>query len=180
MIYKSVETLPITIYFKILENVDNVKLLVKKGKIPSIKILNKYWDQIKNEFSKLDPKKEDQVLLDAMKTICRFRNMVLEVDTASSILKYEPNESLSVNVLSEYSLNINNPDKIIEAKKGWEIKINEQKEIIQKIINLDSDIEPVNINNVLASMSAALKIPFNFNKITCVEFVSYKNILRKN
>lgn len=175
MIYRSINDLPVVLYYEILKT-GNVSLLSTE-KVKSDELLE-LWQKIKDDFNERDNSQLNNKILTILK---HYEYYILKYDVVNRIcesLKFSFNQEL-IDLLDSMGYKIN-PEKYIEdierIKKNAEgllVKANHFKAQLPK--ETDNDKDEFNIEDVLASFSNVLGFHIGrYNEITCTEYFALK------
>lgn len=174
MIYKSINDLPVVLYYEILKS-GNVSLLSSE-KINSDELLE-LWQKIKDDFNERDNSQLNNKILTLLK---HYEFYILKYDVVNRIcesLRFSFNQEL-IDLLASigYKVKLENYNEDIERIKknaeGLLVKANHFKAQLPKETD---DVENFIIEDVLASFSNVLGFHIGrYNEITCTEYFALK------
>lgn len=174
MIYKSINDLPVVLYYEILKS-GNVNLLSTE-KANSDELLE-LWQKIKDDFNERDNSQLNNKILTLLK---HYEFYILKYDVVNRIcesLRFSFNQEL-IDLLASigYKVNLENYNEDIERIKknaeGLLVKANHFKAQLPKETD---DVENFIIEDVLASFSNVLGFHIGrYNEITCTEYFALK------
>lgn len=179
MIYNSIDTLPVKLFYRIQETGD-FSLLNPKGKNHS-EDLPALFDQLTDSFNKIDKGssydsefflQKEIAHLEAKKKFCIVGIEILRFELIPEV-KEEIEKALNIrirtNVTNYYYKDLERADyKVADLDK----KINVLK---KQLKSKNSNEGPAtSIDDLLASISTILGVSFDFNTISCTTYLAYK------
>lgn len=176
MIYDKLRKLPKVIQMEIYESGD-LNLLTDEEK--PIEELIELWQKIEEEFARKYNKKGVDEIFSVEKEIEYQQNRYFIINSCCEQLLFEKNSKV-IEILKEqgYSFDENADDfksqidRIHRESKGILIKVNQLKNKLPKVD--ESKVFENNIISVMASYSAVLNVPFDFNTISVEAFHAYE------
>lgn len=178
--YKSLETIPYKLFFKIYSN-DEVHLLNNDEKeiedytIQEIDKFNTVWNKIKKEYLELPQNDDDSRVFDINKEIDYLESKYKLIQMCCQCLVFDWND--------ECVAIIRDNDFVITDKnyyKDIELILLQSESIIHTVENFKTQLpkekiqtKKTTIDDMLASISAVLGIAFDFNTISFTAVNSY-------
>lgn len=185
MYYNSVDYLPMKRLYRIFETGDLTLLVKDEGEIDraNSKTLGEIWENIKKQYKKLDPSSKMDMILEVTQQIDLFKAKHEMISLAVYILRFgEDQEMIDVLKENRYEVDPNNLqeslDSIEERAKSLTTKVGVKENQLKKLTE-KSEESKVDLNEILAMMSANLSVTFKFNEVTVVEFFAYKKELER-
>lgn len=176
--YKSLDLLPIVIYYRIINSGD-LHLLNPKNEEISQEELFILWDSLHNEFQDLDDNHLSKKILMLMKNYDYYILKYEIVNRSVEALRFSYNDYL-ISILKKNGFRVtksnylNDLEKVENDSQGLLIKAKHFKSQLPKPDNSENE-EKASIEDILASYSTVLGFHIgSYLKITCREFISLK------
>lgn len=175
MLYDSLDTLPIKLYYKI-SDTGNLKLLTDQE--IEEETLNAIWDELVIGFDLLNKSNNSKKIFILNKEINSLEAIHKAVLMACESLSFEYDEYL-IDIIKKYGFSFNDNstedyhnsiEKVIREAKSLVTKVNMLKNQLPKTEEEDK----VSLDEVMASYSSVLGIDFDYNIISCTKFFALK------
>jgi hypothetical protein len=176
MIYDKLRKLPKVIQMEIYETGDLNLLSNEEKPLEELIVL---WHKLEEEFARKYNKKGVDEIFSVEKEIEYQQNRYFIINSCCEQLLFEKNSKV-IEILKEqgYSFDENADDfksqidRINRESKGILIKVNQLKNKLPKVD--EGKVFENNIISVMASYSAVLNVPFDFNTISVEAFHAYE------
>jgi len=173
-LYDSIKSLPVQIFFDILET-NNQSLLNPKNQKVSIEKLNQIWESIREEYYK---ESNPVGYRDDLKKAKRINKLKLEIVGCTAGVTYYELTNEILPVFKEFGYTVNNASDVARVEQkmlGRKTKLTlltpSQKEKDKK--------EVINFWGQVADLESALNRQLDIDKITVIRWINYIKQVRK-
>lgn len=174
MIYNSIDTIPAKLFFKIVKSGDTKLLAVNENEI-DVDELEKIWNRILEEDSKITENKEESKVLNISKKIESTASKLEKVKLAIFYLSVMADDEI-IEMLKKDGYTFSGDlkkdlEKIERFSEALKIKIDKYSNDLNDIIKKDSDEDSeVPFDEVVLSYGVITGIVFKTNEITLSEY----------
>lgn len=178
--YKSLETIPFKIFFKIYETemyhlLNKSESDVEDFTEEEIEVFKFQWKKIKKEYLETEPSDDESRILDLNKEIDHLISKYKLIQACLSCLKFDWNDDL-INIIKDcdYTITDENYYEDIEKVELQSKSILDNVEIFKKQLPIAKPISnKISIDDMLASICAVLGIDFDFNTASYTKVKGY-------
>lgn len=175
MVYKSLHTLPIVLFYEILDS-GNYNLLTTEKFITQN--LEELWEDLKEEYQKLTQGVSYGYLLEISKKASFYLAKYETIQIACNCLLMTKDEKLE-SILKEWGFDVSTPESIEKLRVKSENLLIKSKIQESKIPKKETNNTKVDIREVLASFVLILGTDLDFETVSVTKFIALEKVIDK-